>query len=118
MHRNPLAGLKASRHVLSKTVASCLAETELPYNWASKVRGVVLGICLARSTVLQDIARALGGKVKAREKDLSELLGRKRLGLEGGARRAAIGTLRRRRPSGSSFATAASWSWSSTRPAT
>ena len=97
MHRRSLAGLKTSRHLVAKTNASCLADDilDLPYNWREKVRGVVLGICLARSTVLQDIARVFGGIIKQSEKKLSALLGNKRLGLRDPSKKAAIQVLRR-----------------------
>lgn len=54
-----------------------------------------MGICLARSTVLQDIARALGGRVKPSEKALSELLSRNRLDIHSGSRKATMRALRR-----------------------
>ena len=79
MRRVPLAGLKC-RGILPKMVGVCLADSllDLPHRWPEKVRAVVLGICLARSTVLQDIARALGGPVKKSEKALSEFLRERR----------------------------------------
>lgn len=95
MRRISPAGRK-SAVILPKVIASCLADaSELPYNWSEKVRAVVLGICLARSTVLQDIARTRRGKVKHEENDLSELLSRGRLDLRAGARQCAIRALRR-----------------------
>lgn len=97
MHRNPLAGLKSPRHLLAKSVASCLADDvlDLPYNWTKKVRAFVLGICVARSTVLQDIARTLGCPVKKSEKALSEFLRCKNLDLKGSARKHTLKMLRR-----------------------
>jgi hypothetical protein len=80
MHRIALAG-RNSAPIVSKTVAACLAGVELRYNWLSKVQGFVLGICLARSTVLQEIARTRRGPVRKTEKALSELLRHARLDL-------------------------------------
>jgi hypothetical protein len=96
MHRLPLAGLKTSRHLVAKTVASCLGtESDLLYDWADKVRSVVLGIALARSVVLQDIARTQPGSIKTSEDRLSNFLGQERLRLEAEHRRYVIETLRR-----------------------
>lgn len=97
MHRSPLAGLKSSRHLLAKSVASCLADDvlDLPYNWTKKVRAFVLGICVARSTVLQDIARTLGCPVKKSEKALSEFLSCKKLDLRDSAWKHTVKMLRR-----------------------
>ena len=96
MRRVPLAGLMC-RGILPKMVGACLADSllDLPHRWPDKVRAVVLGICLARSTVLQDIVRALGGPVKKSEKALSEFLGFQTLDLTAGAHRHAVKMLRR-----------------------
>lgn len=80
MHRFTLAGRNPAP-IVSKTLSVCLAGVELPYNWLGKVQGFVLGISLARSTVLQDIARTRRGPVKKTEKALSEFIGFDRLDL-------------------------------------
>lgn len=97
MHQLALAGRKSAA-ILPKTVAACLADDvlDLQYNWSKKVRGFVLGICLTRSTVLQDIARVLGrDSVKKSEKALSEFLGFNKLDLRPGSRKHALKMLRR-----------------------
>ena len=97
MRRSAWAGPKSAR-ILPKTVAACLADDvlDLPYNWPKKVRCVVLGICLARSTVLQDIARMLGrDSVKKSEKALSEFLRCKKLDLRGSSWKHTVKMLRR-----------------------
>lgn len=95
MRRTPLAGLKC-QHILPKTISSCLGTTSgLPYNWSDKLRGMVLGIALARSVLLQDIARTFGGLLKTVENDLSNFLTQKRLLLDEEHRRYVIATLRR-----------------------
>lgn len=94
MRRVPLA---SRRHILPKTIGGCLADSllDLPHCWPEKVRTFVFGICLARSTVLQDIARMLGGSVKKREKALSEFLGFQALDLRSGAHKHTVKMLRR-----------------------
>ena len=95
MRRIRLAGLNC-RNILPKTLDSFLEDgPTLPYNWSQKLRGVVLGICLARSAVLQDIARTREGRVKENEKKLSEFLSAKRLDLKDSSRQCAVRTLRR-----------------------
>lgn len=97
MRQIALAGRKSAA-ILPKTVAACLADDvlDLQYNWSKKVRGFVLGICLTRSTVLQDIARVLGrDSVKKSEKALSEFLRCKKLDLQTCCRRHALKMLRR-----------------------
>lgn len=94
MCRTRLAG-RNCRNILPKTVHSFLDDLELSYNWADKVRCAVLGICLARSTVLQDIARICEGKVKKNEKKLSEFLSCKHLNLRDSSRKHSIRVLRR-----------------------
>jgi hypothetical protein len=97
MRQSALAGPKTAA-ILPKTVAACLADdvVDLPYNWSGKVRTFVLGICLARSTVLQDIARMVGrDSVKKSEKALSEFLRCHKLALEASSRKHAIKMLRR-----------------------
>lgn len=97
MRRITLASQKSAR-ILPKTIAACLADdvVELPYNWSGKVRTFVLGICLARSTVLQDIARMVGrDSVKKSEKALSELLRCQKLALRASSRKHTVKMLRR-----------------------
>ena len=94
MRRIRVAG-RNCRNILPKTVDSFLGNLELPYNWSSKLKGVVLGICLARSLVLQDIARKQGGKIKKVEKNLSEFLRCKRLNLRDSSWKCAVEALRR-----------------------
>lgn len=73
-------GLKF-RHLVAQSVRSCLPEG-LPYVWDEKLRAMVVGICMARSLVLQSIAQTSPGKVKTGENTLSEFLRQKRLRLE------------------------------------
>lgn len=94
MRRTPLAGLNC-RDILPKTVASCLGPDCLPYNWSDKLRELVLGIALARSLLLQDIARTSGGLLKTVENNLSRFLSQERLLLDEEHRRYVIAVLRR-----------------------
>lgn len=95
MHRMHLTSLK-SRHLIPKTVRDCLGRGKsLPYNWSDKLRETVLGICLARSVVLQDIARVQGRLVKTGENRLSAFLGKKKLDLARVHRECVIRTLKR-----------------------
>lgn len=96
MRRAALAGLKC-RSILPKTIDCCLADSvaDLEHNWPEKARAFVLGICLARSTVLQDIARMREGSVKKSEKALSEFLRCKSLDLKGSAWKHTVKMLRR-----------------------
>lgn len=93
MLRLSTTGLK-SGHLLANSVRSCLPEV-LPYNWDQKLRGLVVGICLARSLVLQSIAQTMPGRVKTAENALSEFLGQQRLRLEAAERGCVIGVLKR-----------------------
>lgn len=89
---------RKSTALLPKAIAAHLGDEalDLPYNWPSKVRGFVLGICLARSTVLQDIARVLGqDSVKKSEKALSEFLRCKKLDLQESSWKHTVRMLRR-----------------------
>jgi len=62
--------------ILPKTLASCLSDApELLYNWDDKLRGLILGIGMARSLILQSIAQTGPGNVKTRENLLSGFLG-------------------------------------------
>jgi hypothetical protein len=94
MRRIRLAGLNCG-NILPKTVASFLSGSALQYNWSEKLKGMVLGICLARSVVLQDIARRQGGGVKKAEKSLSEFLSSQRLNLRDSSWKCAVEVLRR-----------------------
>ena len=97
MRRVAWAG-RNSTLILPKTVAACLADDvlDLPYNWPQKVRAFVLGICISRSTVLQDIARVLGqDSVKKSEKALSEFLRCKKLDLRESSWKHTVKMLRR-----------------------
>ena len=85
-------GLAAS---LPKTIGSCLATSPpLPYNWHDKLRGLILGICLSRSLVLQSIAQTRPGRVKTAENQLSEFLGQQRLDLVGPQRSCVLSALK------------------------
>ena len=54
--------------ILPKTLESCLAEAPaLPYNWSQKLRGLIIGIALSRSLLLQSIAQTQPGNVKTCE---------------------------------------------------
>ena len=94
MRRIRLAGLNCG-DILPKTVESFLSGSNLQYNWSRKLKGMVVGICLARSVVLQDIARREGGKVKKVEKSLSEFLSSKRLKLRDSSWKCTVEVLRR-----------------------
>ncbi len=61
--------------ILPKMVASCLsfAPRQL-YNWNEKLHGLIVGIALARSLLLQSIAQTQPGNVKTRENLLSAFL--------------------------------------------
>jgi len=95
MHRLPLAGLN-SRHLVAKSLRVCLDPgKKLPYNWRDKLLNVTLSVCLARSVILQDIARIQGGLVKTAEERLSRFLSRTRLHLTPSHEAAAARALRR-----------------------
>jgi hypothetical protein len=93
MRQSSSTGLK-SGNLVAQSVRSCLP-AGLPYNWDEKLRGLVAGICLSRSLVLQSIAQTGPGVVKTAENTLSEFLGQKRLDLED-ARRACVGSVLKR----------------------
>ena len=94
--RGTLAAGEKYRRSLPKVIGSCLGgESKLPYNWPEKLRGMILGIALARSVLLQNIAATLGGSIKTREDNLSDFLQRDRLELEEDHRRYVISILRR-----------------------
>lgn len=95
MLQSSSTGLK-SGNLVAKSVRSCLAAgPELLYNWDEKLRGLITGICLSRSLVLQSIAQTRPGVVKTAENALSEFLGQERLSLEG-AQRACVGSVLKR----------------------
>lgn len=82
--------------ILPKTVRSFLVGSpHLPYNWDGKLQRLVVSICLARSLVLQSIAQTRPERVKATEKDLSELLAQDRFVLSGAERTCVINALKR-----------------------
>lgn len=90
---NRSTGLAA---ILPKTIRSCLSSSApLPYNWDEKVRGLVMGICLSRSLVLQSIAQTRPGRVRTSETVLSAFLKRERLNLDGAHRACVINTVKR-----------------------
>ena len=81
--------------ILPKTIASCLSSApELLYNWDEKLQGLVLGICLSRSLVLQSIAQTRPGRVKTAENNLSAFIGRDRLALDAPRKACVIRTLK------------------------
>jgi len=95
MRRLSTTGLK-SGNLLAQSVRSCLASSPgLLYNWDEKLRGLVTGIGLSRSLVLQSIAQTRSGSVKTTENVLSEFLGQERLDLEG-AKQACVGSVLKR----------------------
>ena len=59
MHQLPPTGLK-SRHLIPKTLRSCLGPLDLPYNWGEKLIELILALSLARSLLLKDLARWSG----------------------------------------------------------
>lgn len=87
------AGLKT---ILPRVVRSFLADAPaLPYNWSIKFDALVLGICLARSLVLQTIAQTRKQRVKLGENALSKFLGQDRLRLHAPQRACVINVLKR-----------------------
>lgn len=82
--------------IVAHTVRSVLADSPaLVYNWNEKLHGLVVGICLSRSLLLQSIAQTRPQKVKATEKQLSMFLGRGRLRLNPVTALCAIHVLKR-----------------------
>ena len=80
MHDVPSTSLAG---ILAKTIRSCLAQAPAqPYNWDDQLRGLILGICLSRSLLLQSIAQTRDGNVRTGENRLSAFLKRKRLTLD------------------------------------
>lgn len=95
MRRTLAAGVKY-RQLLPKIIGSCLGEdSKLPYNWPEKLRGMVLGIAMARSVLLQKIAWAQGGLIKTVEDKLSGFLKQDRLVLDEEQRQYVVSILRR-----------------------
>lgn len=69
--------------ILPKTITSCLSSApKLLYNWDEKLQGLILGICLSRSLILQSIAQTRPGRVKTTENNLSAFIGQERLALD------------------------------------
>jgi hypothetical protein len=94
--RRTLAAGERYRQFLPKVIGSCLGgESRLPYNWHDKLKAMVLGIAMARSVLLQDIAAMLGGSIKTRVDSLSDFLKRDRLEVDEEHRRYTISMLRR-----------------------
>lgn len=93
MRRIPSAGL--SKRILPNALGSRLLNSKLPYNWSQKLHQAVLGIALARSLVLQDIARTTGKRVPLAEKLLSKFLNQDQLNIDPVQRNFVIGQLRR-----------------------
>jgi hypothetical protein len=93
MHQLSSTGLK-SRHLVAKSVASCLPEG-LPYNWDEKLRKLVEGICLSRSLVLQSIAQTRGGSVRTTENSLSAFLSREGLEVSRAQKACVVSVLKR-----------------------
>lgn len=76
--------------ILAKTVQSFLADSPpLLYNWKDTLQGLIVGICLSRSLLLQSIAQTKPERVKTTEDLLSRFLPQKRLDWQG-QRRACI----------------------------
>lgn len=84
--------------IVAKATRSLLPadSLDLPYDWGEKLPDLVVGICTARSLILQDIAQARPGNVKTIEDSLSNYLGQKRLDLSGPKRACVIAALKRR----------------------
>lgn len=81
--------------ILPKTIASCLSSApELLYNWDEKLQGLILGICLSRSLILQSIAQTRPGRVKTSENNLSAFIGQDRLALDTPRKACVISTLK------------------------
>ncbi len=93
MRRIPSAGL--CKRILPNAVGSRLVNSNLPYNWSNKLHQTVLGIALARSLVLQDIARTMDKHIKRAENLLSKFLNQEQLDLNPVHRAFVIGQLRR-----------------------
>lgn len=93
MQRLSTTGLK-SGNLLAQSVRSCLPGG-LPYNWDEKLRGLVAGICLSRSLLLQSIAQTRPGNVRTGENNLSAFLGQEGLKLGSAHRAYVISALKR-----------------------
>jgi hypothetical protein len=94
MLRLSTTGLKSAQ-LVAKTVRSCLPGKVLPYCWDDKLRGLIVGICLSRSLVLQSIAQTGPGVVKTAENALSEFLAQERLRLGNAQRACVVSVLKR-----------------------
>lgn len=93
MLQSSSTGLK-TRHFVAQMARSCLP-AGLPYVWDEKIRALVVGICLARSLMLQSIAQTSPGLVKTTENALSAFLGQNRLRLDEVRRGCVINALKR-----------------------
>lgn len=93
MHQSSSTGLK-SGNLLAQSVRSCLPEG-LPYNWDERLRGLVVGICMSRSLLLQSIAQTRPGNVRTSENNLSAFLGQESLELGSAHRAHVISVLKR-----------------------
>lgn len=79
MPQSSPTGLKT---ILPRAIRSCLPiSSRLPYNWGTKLRGLVAGVCMSRSLVLQSIAQTRPERVKTTENKLSEFVGQPRLAM-------------------------------------
>lgn len=82
--------------ILAKSVRSFLADSpRLLYNWDDKLHGLIVGICLSRSLLLQSIAQTKTKRVKTTENVLSAFLSRRRLKLSATSRSYALNVLKR-----------------------
>lgn len=94
MRRIGSAGLR-SRHLVPKTLRSCLGPLDLPYNWDQKLFKVLLALSLARSLLLKDLARCAGLPVKNGIDRLSSFLSAQRLDFSRQRQRLLISVLKR-----------------------
>ena len=94
MLRLSTTGLKSGK-LVAQSVRSCLPDKVLPYCWDEKLRGLIVGICLSRSLVLQSIAQTGPRVVKTAENALSEFLAQERLRLEKSQRACVVSALKR-----------------------
>jgi hypothetical protein len=78
MRKNGSAGLN-SRHLIPKTLRSCLGPLDLPYNWNQKFFGILLALSLTSSALLKDLAQCAKRPVKNGIDRLSSFLKAKRL---------------------------------------
>lgn len=93
MHRPPPTGLK-SRHLIPKTLRSCLGPLDLPYNWGEKLVELLLALSLARSLLLKDLARISGRPVRGGINRFSLFLRQQRLDFSRQKERLLVAVLR------------------------